>query len=367
MTPIGLPHDHRASCDHRICSIIPPQVLDHIANQAASPTHRDAARQALQHLYEAHDRREAARVQSLLARPARAEAAPAAAKKERVIYSCEGTQTPHVKLERREDDPASTDTEVNEAYDYAGITWDFYWEILKRDSIDASGLPLVSNVHMDARVQNAYWDGTQMFYSDPTPGLFNRFTIALDVVAHELTHGVTQNTAGLAYRSQSGALNESISDVFGSMVKQWKQNQNVTQADWLIGAGLFVQVPGRKRAALRSMMAPGTAYDDPEIGRDIQPAHMDGYRALPETRQGDWGGVHINSGIPNHAFYLVATSLGGNSWDRAGKIWYQALTQRLQPNDQFADMKEATVAAATDLYNTEIAQIVTKAWNDVGV
>lgn len=347
-----------------VCSIIPPHILEHVATHAASAAHRLAAEQALQQLYETHDRRETARVNTLLAGPA---AAPAVHAANRTVYSCEGTQNPHYKLMRSEGDAASPDTDTNEAYDYAGVTWDFYWQILQRDSVDGAGLPLISNVHLDAAIRNAFWDGTQMFYCDPTPGMFNRFTIALDVVGHELTHGVTQNTAALVYRSQSGALNESISDVFGSMVKQWHSGQSAAQADWLIGAGLFVQVPGRNRAALRSMKDPGTAYNDPDLGADPQPGHMKNYKVMPETRQGDWGGVHINSGIPNKAFYLTAIALGGNSWDRAGPIWYQALTKKLTPNAQFADMKAATVQAAKDLYDAATADAVRNSWSQVGL
>ena len=355
-----------SACSDNTCYIIPPHVLEHVAQNASTPSQRQNARLALDHIYYAHDRRETARVSTLLAGPAVA-AAMAPPTTHRAIYSCEGTQNPHVKLERSEGGPASPDTDANEAYDYTGITWNFYWNILKRNSVDGAGLPMVSNVHLDATIQNAYWDGTQMFYCDPTPGVFNRFTISLDVIAHELTHGVTQNTAALTYRSQSGALNESISDVFGSMVKQWHLKQSAAQADWLIGAGLFVQVPGRNRVALRSMKAPGTAYDDPDLGKDPQPDHMKRYVTLPETRQGDWGGVHVNSGIPNRAFYLTALALGGNSWDRAGPIWYYALTNSLKPNAQFTDVKAATVQAAKHLYGAATATIVRTNWSKVGV
>ncbi len=122
------------------------------------------------------------------------------------------------------------------------------------------------------------------------------------MIAHELTHGVTENTAGLEYHNQSGALNESMSDVFGSLVKQWALRQTAEQADWLIGAEIFT--PGIEADALRSLKAPGTAYDNEEFGRDPQPDHMSSSCPLPDTEEGDWGGVHINSGIPNKAFYL---------------------------------------------------------------
>src|SRR4029079_10299870 len=136
-----------------------------------------------------------------------------------------------------------------------------------------------------------------------------------------LTHGVTQDEAQLVYSNQSGALNESLSDVFGSLIKQFSLNQTADQADWLIGAGLLTkQVKG---VALRSMKAPGTAYDDPVLGKDPQPDHMSRF----VTTAADRGGVHITSGIPNRAFYLAATAIGGYAWEVAGKIWYTTLTQ----------------------------------------
>ena len=140
------------------------------------------------------------------------------------------------------------------------------------------------------------------------------------MIGHELAHGVTQYSAGLVYRNQAGALNESMSDVFGALVEQYVRQQSAAEASWLIGEGLFTdQVQG---TALRSMKAPGTAYDDDVLGKDPQPDSMDGY----VHTSADNGGVHINSGIPNRAFCLVATTLGGNAWDAPGRIWYETLT-----------------------------------------
>src|SRR5262249_39806011 len=151
-------------------------------------------------------------------------------------------------------------------------------------------------------------------------------------------------TAGLEYHKQSGALNESVSDVFGSLVKQWSLGQDAATADWLIGPEIFT--PGTAGDALRSMKAPGEAYDSPIFGKDPQPGHMDGFRVLPDTRAGDNGGVHINSGIPNHAFYLAATAIGGNAWDAAGHIWYETLTKNCGPQAEFQDFADATVGVA---------------------
>src|SRR5205814_8174093 len=144
-----------------------------------------------------------------------------------------------------------------------------------------------------------------MVYGAGDGEIFTHFTGAIDVVGHELSHGVTQFTSALVYEAQSGALNEHFSDVIGILVKQWKNKLTAAKSDWLIGKGvLAASVRG---AALRSMKAPGTAYNDPNtIGRDPQPAHM---KHFLDTDQ-DNGGVHINSGIPNKAFYNVAIALG---------------------------------------------------------
>ena len=216
---------------------------------------------------------------------------------------------------RREGDAPTGDVAVDEAYDGLGATFALFWEAYQRNSIDDAGMPLDATVHYDQDYDNAFWDGTQMVFGDGDGELFNRFTISLDVIGHELTHGVTEKESGLAYFNQSGALNESISDVFGSLVKQRLLGQTADQADWLIGAELLTaKVNG---VALRSMKAPGTAYDDPVLGKDPQPGHMNDF---VRTNQ-DNGGVHINSGIPNRAFYLAATAIGGKAWDQAGQIW----------------------------------------------
>jgi Zn-dependent metalloprotease len=205
-----------------------------------------------------------------------------------------------------------------------------------------------------------------MVFGDGDGDLFNRFTISVDVIGHELTHGVTGAEANLDYLNQAGALNESISDVFGSLVKQFVLHQTADQADWLIGAGLFTaKVHG---VALRSMKTPGTAYDDPVLGKDPQPAHMKDYVYTFK----DNGGVHINSGIPNHAFYLVATKLGGYAWEKAGRIWYETLRDprlQLQSTASFRFFAHLTVANAVRLYShgSTDPQTVRDAWQQVGI
>ncbi|MDP9346637.1 MAG: M4 family metallopeptidase, partial [Actinomycetota bacterium] len=267
------------------------------------------------------------------------------------------------KLVWRDGDPPAPDAAVNEAAQGAGDTWAFYERVLGRDSIDGHGQTIVSCVHYERDFDNAFWDGGELVYGDGSGELFRvgALTKALEVIGHELTHGVTQNTAGLAYSRQPGALNEHVSDVFGSLVKQYTLGQSAEQADWLIGEGTLVPSLGR---ALRSMSAPGTAYDG-----DGQPAHMDDYRDLPDDGDpsNDNGGVHINSGIPNHAFYLAATAIGGDAWDTAGRVWYGALTQQLRADSVFADEARATIAIAGTRYSSTEQDAVAQAWSAVGV
>ena len=281
----------------------------------------------------------------------------------RTVYDARHGSTLPGKLVRGEGDAKSKDMEVNESYDYAGAVYDFYKTVFGRNSVDDRGLRLDASVHFARNYDNAFWNGAQMVYGDGDGVIFQRFTKCLDVIGHELTHGVTQYEAALDYQGQSGALNESMSDVFGILVKQWKLGQSAGQADWLIGAGLLAkEVHG---AALRSMKAPGTAYDDPRLGKDPQPADMQHYDSGPD----DNGGVHINSGIPNRAFYLAATAMEGNAWGDAGRIWYTALCNRLHASSDFAAAARATSSVAGELFGSRSPQrkAVDDAWKTVGV
>jgi Zn-dependent metalloprotease len=328
------------------CFIIPSRVLRHLADKAKGKERERLLDGALLSEYVRGHR--SAREMMLVAN--------VAGEKRRTIYDCNHTQAnpPRGKLVRGEGDPPGADAAVNQAYDSSGTTYDFYEQVLGRNSVDGQGMRLDSFVHYATRFNNAFWDGAEMVYGDGDGKNFSGFTKAIDVVAHELTHGVTQfsTPGGLDYVDQSGALNESISDVFGSIVKQWSLQQTVDQADWLIGAGIMVPQGWN---ALRSMKDPGnTAVTWPG---DDQPATMDGYVT--------GGDVHTNSGIPNHAFYLAAMALGGNSWGDAAKIWYGTLPL-LKPTSTFQDAAQATISVATAL-GTAQATAVTAAWKQVKV
>lgn len=282
---------------------------------------------------------------------------------DRTIYDAQNQESLPGTLIRREGGKATGGATVTEAYNYSGSTYNFFKKIFNRNSIDTRGMKLDSTVHYGDDYNNAFWNGTQMVYGDGDGEIFQRFTKSIDVIGHELSHGVTQYEAALEYEGQAGALNESFSDVFGSLIKQYFLKQKADKADWLIGSGLFTRKV--KGVALRSMKDPGSAYNDPTIGKDPQPGHMKDY----VNTTGDNGGVHINSGIPNRAFYLTSIELGEYSWETAGKIWYVALTEKLRERSNFQTAASAIYEVATNLYGigSREQKAVQKAWNLVGI
>ncbi|PTL78156.1 M4 family metallopeptidase [Vitiosangium sp. GDMCC 1.1324] len=285
----------------------------------------------------------------------------------RTIYDCQHGRVLNKSVRVcGEGDASPKDPTVKRAYDGLGKTYDFYKTVFSRNSIDGRGMRLDGYVHFARAYNNAFWNGRQMVFGDGDGRVFIDFTKSLDVIAHELTHGFTEFTANLAYHNQSGALNESISDVFGSLVKQWSLGQRADEADWLIGAEVFT--PDIQGDALRSMKEPGTAYNDPTIGRDPQPGHMDDYKQSPDTEEGDWGGVHINSGIPNHAFYILAANIGGHAWEAPGHIWYESVKASTETTD-FQEFADTTFHMAGRLYGAGSVEqkAVRAAWGEVGI
>jgi Zn-dependent metalloprotease len=371
---------HRGTCrtgqahlGQVLCSIAPPDILVAVAERG-SPEEREAA---ITTLVETAALRAERDVVSSLARQLNVSvaelafmAAPSAPSvgKRRTVYDAEhGGDLPGRKV-RSEGDPPVADEAVNEAYDGSGTTYDFYLDVFDRNSLDGEGMELVSSVHYRTDYDNAGWSPlrSQMIYGDGSGRIFKvgGLTKDITVIGHELTHGVTQFTAGLVYHKQPGAVNESFSDVFGSLVKQHSLGQTADQADWLIGEGILGGALHGE--ALRSMKAPGTAHD-----LDRQPAHMDDFVDLPDDEEPahDHGGVHINSGIPNRAFFLAASAIGGNAWEKAGRIWYVALTERLRPHSEFREAAEATVEVAGKLFGNggDEQDKVRSAWRQVGV
>jgi Zn-dependent metalloprotease len=342
---------------HHVCGVMPPHILGRVAQHSGDAG--DDARSTLRQMRElALDR-----TRSFVAAAPVIGPSAAAPKKRFSVYDAQHHVHLPGKLVMSEHKARSSDVEVDEAYDGSVATVDFYSQVFNRNSIDDRGMRIDSTVHYSVRFDNAMWNGRQMVYGDGDGRLFRRFTASIDVIGHELTHGVTQYAAALGYADESGALNEHISDAFGIMVKQFTRRQPARESDWLIGAELFT--PAVKGKAVRSMAAPGTAYDDPVLGRDPQPAHMRDYVDTDD----DNGGVHINSGIPNHAFYLAAIELGGNSWEVLGRIWYATVIQRLTSDADFDDFARATTDIAGEMYGNggRVQKIVADAWSSVGL
>jgi Zn-dependent metalloprotease len=290
-------------------------------------------------------------------------AATAPGTKRRTVYDARRRYELPGKLVRTEGSPRSKDRAVNQAYSGAGTTYDLFARVYSRNSIDDRGMRLDSTVHYGRGYDNAFWNGSQMVFGDGDGQIFRSFTSALDVIGHELCHGVIQHEAELQYRDQAGALNESFSDVFGSLVKQYSRRQAADEADWLIGSELFM--PGIRARGIRSLKEPGTAYDDPILGKDPQPGHMRDYVRTLE----DNGGVHLNSGIPNRAFYELASRLKGHAWEKAGRIWYATLIGKLRPASNFRDAVNLTVQAAGELFgkNSLEQKATREAWAEVGL
>ncbi|PEF06832.1 peptidase M4 family protein [Bacillus thuringiensis] len=286
----------------------------------------------------------------------------------RHVYDSQETEQKRRKIVRDEGDSSKNDDDVNRAYDFSGFTLKYLNDVLKRNSLDNKGMDLFFNVHFGYKFMNAVWDGStnEMIFGDGDGKKFISFTRGIDVIAHEMGHGVTQFMNHLGYGGETGALNEHFSDVIGSAVKQKYFQQTADTADWLIGDK--VVGPSWKGIALRSMKAPGTAYEN-----DPQPDHIRNYVNLPisDRPEDDNGGVHINSGIPNKAFFLVSMEIGT---DNAAVIWYNAWNDRtyLGINSKFKDAFNAIVKSARTLVEqgnipSNAESVVKKAFNEVGI
>lgn len=276
------------------------------------------------------------------------------------IYDARGEMQRPGKKARFEGEKPARDQEVNACYEYSVQIRKFYRDVHARNSIDGKGMKMVSTVNFGKDYSNAFWDGKQMTYGRPGASSPFKTFVLLDIAGHEVTHGVTEKDTNLEYYGQSGALNESLSDVFGALIVQHSKNQSADQASWLSGEGIWKE--GIKGRALRDMLNPGKAYDDPKTGKDPQPAHMKDYIKT----SGDNGGVHYNSGIPNKAFATFARGIGGYAWEEPGQIWYKARVLA-GPKPSFAQFAHHTLAAAKSLGYSNDLKKLRDAWKTVGV
>lgn len=343
----------------RDCFFVQPSVLEDIIRKG-TPEQREWA---LQTLVRDHSIRTARLQNALIAGFAQRPILPLVetalpAMKRMICDAGHGEDPATMNVVWREGDAKSGDAAVNESAAGFAATWKLHEEVYHRNSIDGRGMTLVGVVHFSQNYDNAFWNGSRMIFGDGDGHFLTRTTQDPVVIGHELMHGVTQYTANLAYIGQSGALNESVSDVFGSLVEQYALGQTADQADWLIGKGIVG--PDLNGKALRSMAKPGTAYDG-----DQQPATMDGYVSTTS----DNGGVHINSGIPNCAFYHVATEIGGKAWEKAGWIWYDTLLNASLSSDAtFRDFAQLTLHSARRRFGAGAeTKAVIDGWKAVGI
>jgi Zn-dependent metalloprotease len=337
-----------------LCGAIPQHMLNRIASRCGP----EASRYALATL---DQMRQIAAARTLL--PPAVKATAKTPQKNRRVYDAKHRRQTPGHLVRDERSAPTSDIVVNRAFDGTGSFYDFFWLVYGRSSVDGKGMRLDSTVHYGVKFENALWDGAQMIYGDGDGLIFEGFTNCPDIQGHEITHGHIQYLCGLGYTGQTGALNEHIADVFGMLFKQWLRNETAAQSDWLFGEGVYG--PGvRGGRALRSFPAPGTAYDDPILGKDPQPAHMRDYVVTQE----DNGGVHTNSGILNHAFYLFATTLGGYAWQVPGYIWFNTLAI-LQPDADFNDFALATMKVAGGKFGegSYVQKTLAQSWALVGI
>lgn len=264
---------------------------------------------------------------------------------------------------------STSDVTLQKAHDYAGVTYDYFWSVHGRDSYNGAGATIRSSVHYGSNYNNAGWTGTQMVYGDGDGSQFGPFSRALDVVAHELGHAVTDTTADLVYSNESGALNEATSDIFGVAAESWSYG-SVSSLTWKVGEDCYT--PATAGDALRYMNNP-TADGS---SRDYYPTRY--------TGTADNGGVHWNSGIANLAFYLMVSggthprgvttisvpalnATASTSLNMGARIWFRALTVYMTSSTNFQGARTATAQAATDLYGTAANDSVHKAWDAVGV
>lgn len=316
------------------CSIIPNYMFKELVEKTHGPD-RDRFQRALMSLNTFIEGIKPFEVPDLFAKSGRV----------CLTHDCENKFHYPGKLILKDKDVKHKIVDAENAHKGAKFTYDFFKEVFGRSSLDDKDIQLNSHVRYGQDFANAMYDGkNNMIYGEGDGEIFKTFVIT-DVIGHEFSHGVVQNTANLEYYSQSGALNEHYADVFGSMIKQYSLKQTAKEADWLIGEGIFG--PSVNGKSLRDMLNPGEAYDDEVIGKDSQPNHMDGYD--PDMKS-DNAGVHRWSGIPNRIFANVALRFEEESYKRAGKIWWNTLTKRLKHNSSFQEAVDGWVAESGELF-----------------
>jgi len=356
----GTSNEHRHGEQGCTCFIIPESVLDRFAkDKKLTPEQRQYFADAVKLERDWRRARAATAKFATAARmvlPTAVSAVATLAPPSVLVFDCgHGTSLPGTQIATP---GSSTDLSAKRAFDETTAVVNFFQTAFGRNSLDNAGMTLISSIHFSVNYNNAGWTGTQMKYGDGDGNIFIDFTNSTDVIAHELAHGMTQFTSGFAYTNQAGGLNESMSDVFGSMFRQWRANQTVSTADWLIGKEIMG--PGsiqRGFTCLRDMAKPNSSHC-----LAPQPTKFSQYH--------DGMDPHESSGIPNLAFFKTATAIGGKSWEKAGKIWYQALNGFApNPNMKMKAFADRTRKVAATLFPAETAvkTAVDNGWKAVGL
>lgn len=342
-----------------VCCALPKNLLKHLAQKSGGPD-AELLKAQIDHSSQLRAQR------AILSRQ-RPGPKPGRQLLHRQVFDAQGRTLLPGELLRDEDDPPTRDKEANEAYENVGIAMQFYKTVLDRDSVDGRGLRIDASVHYGFRFANAMWTGEQMIVGDGDGHHVRGLARSLGIIAHEFSHGITQHLVrgGLgvvqlpgqppALKGEAGALNESFSDVFASMIKQWHAGQTVGKADWLLGEDILAPHAGK---AIRSLKDPGNArLTWPE---DDQIKSYTRYSATDEA--------HKASGIANHAFYVAATTLGGKSWEKLAAVWLKAF-DRLRSRATFLDAAHATMDVAATLHGSGSAPhaAIKEGWKRVKV
>ncbi len=357
-----------------MCEIVPKKILKNIAKNDINPRRKNFYNSIVQDIKEKEFREKRKMVQENLL------------KGEGLVPKLDKNHTQHLKIFDNKSEWDYTKEHVWEEFiqvhtnnadllkkpkraftkDFDKV-YDMFHDILDRESFNNDNATVEIFLKLGINYPNAFWDGQYLAFGTGDHYYFNDFSRIYDVIAHEYGHANIQYECNLQYENQSGALNEHIADVFGICAYQKKYNLAVDKTEWIIGKGLFTTRV--KAKGLRSFKDE-IAYDDPIIGKDDQPKHMRDYQDLPNTEDGDWGGVHTNSGIPNHAFYLFNMKLGGKSWNNGSlQIWYNSMLKEngLNPYATFKEFAEKTIEISQRLTTINPVQPLEDAWREVGV
>jgi Zn-dependent metalloprotease len=342
-----------------VCFAVPQKLLKHLAEQSDAP-HRKLLEDQIDHSANLRVQR-AAQTKTL---------PPSKTGKQllhRQVFDAQGRTLLPGKLLRDEDDPPVSDKSADRAYENVGIAMEFYRTVLGRNSVDGRGRRVDVSVHYGMKFANAMWTGEQMIVGEGDGQHVTGLAHSLGIIAHEFSHGVTQHLVkgGLGVvqepnkpptlKGQAGALNESFSDVFASMIKQWHAGQDVDAANWLVGEDIMAGPAGK---AVRCLSDPGNT--ELTWSKDDQIKDYRDYRPDDEA--------HKASGIGNYAFYVAATTLKGNSWEKLAKIWLEGF-DRLEAQATFLDAAKATVDVAAALHGSGSTahEAVRAGWKAVNV